>query len=165
MKKILSVLLVAAMLVSLVAAIGIPAAAIDGEWIVYSKADHYMDDFDGDMMSIPGYEYTEEGLKVIPADWKDFTPGAGVQTKEKVDIKNGVYMEVRVDEFSNEKDFWFNFNIWSKPMFKAGKTDVEKWGYGVQELIRSNAQYSSWRCEWSTGGFVSKGSTNISADN
>ena len=166
MKKFLAMLMAAAMMISMLTAIAIvPASAIDGEWIVYSKADHYTEDFSGDIMSIPGYEYTEDGLRVIPADWRDFTPGAGVQTKEKVDIKNGVYMEVRVDEFSNNSDFWFNFNIWSKPMFKAGKTDVEKWGYGVQELIRSNAQYSSWRCEWSVAGFQSKGSTNIDAAN
>ena len=165
MKKFFAMLMAAAMMISMLTAIAIvPASAIDGEWIVYSKADQYLDDYDGDLMSIPGYEYTDDGLRVIPADWRDFTPGAGVQTKEKVDIKEGVYMEVRVDEFSNNSDFWFNFNIWSKPMFKAGKTDTEKWGYGVQELIRSNAQYSSWRCEWRTNGFDAQTNTAIAAD-
>ncbi|MBQ8408544.1 MAG: hypothetical protein IJY39_06720 [Clostridia bacterium] len=106
MKKIFSTILVAALMLSMLSALAIvPTSAIDGDWIVYSKADHYMDDYEGDIMSIPGYEYTDDGLKVIPADWRDFTPGAGVQTKEKVDIKEGVYMEVRVDEFSNNSDF------------------------------------------------------------
>ena len=60
MKKFLATCLVAAMMLTLIAAIAVvPAAAVDGEWIVYSKADHYLDDFDGDMMSIPGYEYTD----------------------------------------------------------------------------------------------------------
>ena len=41
MKKFLAMLMAAAMMISMLTAIAIvPASAIDGEWIVYSKADH-----------------------------------------------------------------------------------------------------------------------------
>ena len=79
MKKILSLVIAAAMLLSLAVVMSVPAAAVDGEWIVYSKADHEKPDYEGDPMSIPGYEYNDDGLHVIPADWRDFKPGAGVQ--------------------------------------------------------------------------------------
>lgn len=166
MKKVLSAILAATMLLALCVALVVPASAIDGAWIVYSKADRYLPDYEGDIMSIAGYEYTAEGLRIIGADWRDFTPGVGIQTKEKVDIKDGVYMEVRIDEFNYEADHWFNFNIWSKEMIKPGTTDPEKWGFGFQDLIRSNAQHNSWRIEWKTGGtFQNQGATALPLEN
>lgn len=164
MKKILATILTITMLASLAVVFCVPAAAIDGEWIVYSKADHEMDDFDGDPMSIPGYEYTDEGLKVIPADWKDFSPGAGVRRKELSDITEGVYMQVRIDAFSYGADGWFNFNIYSQSKMKPGKTDVEKWGYGVQTLIRYQEASDTFGISWYTGGFANTGSSKIPAD-
>ena len=111
MKKVLSTVLAATMLLALCVALVVPASAVDGNWIVYSKADYYEPDFEGDIMSIPGYEYNAEGLRILSADWRDFKPGAGMQTKEKLDIKEGVYMKVRIDEFNYETDHWFNFHI------------------------------------------------------
>lgn len=164
MKKILALIIASTMIISLFVVLSVPAAAIDGDWIVYSKADHEMEDFEGDPMSIPGYEYTDEGLSVIPADWKDFTPGAGVRRKELSDITEGVYMQVRIDEFSYEADGWFNFNIYSQSKMKPGKTDVEKWGYGVQTLVRYRAANDDFLVEWKTGGFANSGNSTVPSD-
>ena len=152
------------MVLSLLAVLAVPAAAIDGDWIVYSKADHYEEDF-ADPMSIPGYEYNDEGLRIISADWRDFRPGAGMQTKEKLDIKEGVYMKVRIDEFNYESDHWFNFHIYSRAMMKAGQSDVEKWGYGFQELIRYRPSTGNWAIEWAIGGYQRQGATPIDPSN
>ena len=165
MKKILATILAFTMIASLAVVFCVPAAAIDGEWIVYSKADHEMEGFEGDPMSIPGYEYTDEGLHVIPADWTDFKPGAGVQRKEKSDITEGVYMQVRVDEFTYDADGWFNFNIYSQSPMKPGKTDREKWGYGVQTLIRYQEANNRFIVEWKIDNFQNTATTVIPAEN
>ena len=70
MKKILSTLLVAAMLLSLVIVAAVPAAADDDSfWTTYGRASHHDPDYDGDRTSVPGYEYTDEGFHMTPADW------------------------------------------------------------------------------------------------
>ena len=116
MKKLLSVFLTAAMLLTLVVALAAPASAVDGAWWVYCSKGYYREDFEGDEPSIVGYEYTAEGLRVIPADWRDHKPAAGLQTKDKVDLKDGVYMLIRIDEFTFANDKWFNMNIWDAVM-------------------------------------------------
>ena len=165
MKKILSLVIAAAMLLSLAVVMSVPAAAVDGEWIVYSKADHEKPDYEGDPMSIPGYEYNDDGLHVIPADWRDFKPGAGVQRKEKSDITEGVYMQVRIDAFSYEADGWFNFNLYSQSPMKPGRTEVDIWGYGVQTLVRYNAGANRFDIGWYTDGFQNAGSSQIPSEN
>lgn len=136
MKKILSTLLVAAMLLSLVIVASVPAAAADGMWLVYATASDYVLP-DSERSSVPGYEYTDDGVRVIPADWDGQVPFATVQTRDAWNIQDGIYMQVRIDEFSYEADDkWFNFNIWSQPMMEPGVDDVATYGYGVQTLFR-----------------------------
>ena len=137
MKKILSTLLVVAMLLSMVIVAAVPAAADDDSfWMTYGKASQYDEDSDDDPLSVPGYEYTDDGLHVTPADWSTSTPWGQVQTTETVSLKDGVYMQVRVDAFSYDaSDKWFNFNIWSQPMIDEGSSDP-KYGHGVQTLLR-----------------------------
>lgn len=154
MKKIISALLSVAMIISLAAVISIPAAAVEGDWLVYSSAGEYRDDFEGDYSSVIGYEYTDEGLKIIPADWRDFGPQGGVQTKTKYDVKEGIYMLVRVDEFSwDAGDKWFNMNLWSQEMVSPGSNDVGKFGFGLQTLVRTNPDGTINTLWWHTGGF------------
>ncbi len=154
MKKFISGLLSLAMIFSLAAVIGIPAAAVEGDWMAYSSAGEYRDDFEGDYTSVIGYEYTNEGLRVIPADWKDFGVQGGIQTKTQYDVKQGVYMLVRIDEFTwDAGDKWFNMNLWSQEMVLPGSNDVDKYGFGVQTLIRTNADGTIHTLWWHTGGF------------
>lgn len=137
MKKILSVLLVAAMLVAtLVAAIVNVSAAVDGDWSVYAIKSQYLDGYADIMRDVPGYEYTEEGLRMIPATWKDSNPYATFQTTDPVYIKGGVYLKVRVDQFTYDAgDRWFGFSIWDQQNVELGKQG-DDYGYGVETLIR-----------------------------
>ena len=167
MKKILSTLLVAAMLLSLVLVASVQVAAVDGQWNTYSHAAQHFDGFDGDPTSVVGYEYTADGLHTVPADYSTSTPFVLVQTKTKVDLKDGVYMLVRVDDFTYAGDKWFNLNIWDQAIFEPGAT---AFGEGVQNLIRpGNATEGhgsinsvAWYCgKFNDGG---TGSSNMAAD-
>lgn len=164
MKKLLSVFLTAAMLLTLCAALVIPASAVDGDWWVYCNKRYYDEDYDGEDPCIVGYEYTAEGLRVIPADWRDHKPSAGFQTKEKVNLKDGVYMLIRIDEFTFANDKWFDINIWDDVMVAPGTTDVEWGGSGVQNLIRPNDAGDVSGISWYKEGFTDAGSSTMAAD-
>lgn len=138
MKKFLSVLLAATLVVAtLVVVTIVPAAAADkGEWSVYAIKSQYLDGYADIMHDVPGYEYTEEGLKMIPSTWKDSNPYATFQTTDPVDLKEGVYLQVRVDEFTYDAgDKWFGFSIWDQQNVELGKQG-DDYGYGVETLIR-----------------------------
>ena len=139
MKKILSTLLVAAMLLSMVIVAVVPAsAADDSDWDTYGRASQYDPDSDDDKTSVPGYEYTDDGFHMTPADWSTATPWGQLSTTAKVGLKDGVYMQVRVDDFSYDaSDKWFNLYIWSENKIDEGSADT-RWGHGVQTLIRPN---------------------------
>ena len=157
MKKIISVAIVAAMLLSLLCVFtAIPAsAAVEGMWNVYSVAgDYYLEDKEDDeFAAVPGYEYTDEGLKVIPADWSDHSPKFGVHTKDVVDLKEGVYFEVRIDDFTYSGDKWFSISVADKPYAAPGTTNVEKYGESMTTLIRPDDNGKIAAVEWRYGAF------------
>ena len=160
MKKILSALLVVAMIASMCAVFSIPAAAVDGNFDTHGRVSQEAEDYDGDINSIPGYEYTKEGLHMTAADWATGTPFSHVSTKEKVDLKQGVYMQVRIDDFEyGAKDKWVNFNLWSLPAIDEGSGD-EAFGTGVQTLMRpSNGGFGT--VSWYTNAFTGAGSSSM----
>ena len=168
MKRILSTMLVAAMLLSLViVAAAVPAAAVDGAWTTWGHAAQHEEGFDGDANSVVGYEYTAEGLHTVPADYSTSTPFALIQTKAKVNLKDGVYMLVRVDNFTYAGDKWFNVNIWDRASFEPGATTF---GEGVQNLIRPGNAGAEGQpgtissVSWYTGPFGGAGSSSMAAD-
>ncbi len=140
MKKILSMMLVAAMLVSALCALAVvPASAADGMWDTFAKATDYIESNADNRLSVPGYEYTDDGLHVIPGNWSTTSIFGTVATKEMVDLKDGVYLEIRVDDFTLANDKWFMFHLWSEHTLNPGSTSDE-YGYGIQVLGRpSNA--------------------------
>ncbi len=139
MKKILSILLTAAMLLSLAIVAVVPAAAIEGDWDTYEEAGQYLGLTGTDERSIGGYEYTDDGFHVTPADWSTSTPFTTAQRKDTVDLKQGVYMEVRIDNYSYDAgDRWFNFSIWDSVRLHPGVPN-EAYGEGLQTLIRPAA--------------------------
>ncbi len=158
MKKLFTCFLSLTLLLSLGMLFTNPVSAIDGDWMVYSSKGQYDEDFEGDRSPVVGYEYTDEGFHVVPADWKDFNPGFGLQTKNEVYIKDGVYLLIRVDEFTYANDKWFNLNLWSEEMVSPGSRDIEKNGYGVQNLIRPSNEGKVNNIEWHYNGFDSGGS-------
>ncbi len=136
MKKILSCTLILAMLFSLAAVLAIPTAAIDGNWHTIADVDIFQEDYDGTEYSNAGYEYTDDGFHTIATNaWNTDYPYISVQTKEKVDLKDGVYFEVRIDKFTYLGDKWFNMHIWDSQGIVPGSNEP-KYGSGVQELMR-----------------------------
>ena len=138
MKKILSALLALTMILSLavVFATGVAAASDENLWTVLTHPNEYLEEYDGDRTSIPGYVYTEDGFRTVTADWPANLPYQHVQTNRMVNLKNGVYMEVRIDDFDYDaSDKWFNFNIWDSVGIEPGSID-ERFGEGVQTLLR-----------------------------
>ena len=124
MKKILSTLLVAAMLLSMVIIVSVPTAAVDGEWTTFGPASESADGYTGDPTSVPGYEYTKDGLHVIPANWNEQVVYGTVQTKNTIDVvEDGVYLEFKVDKFDGMgKDNWFSITLWDQPNVEPGQT-------------------------------------------
>ena len=162
MKKILSTLLVAAMLLSMVIIVSVPATAADGEWTTYGPASESAKDYSGDPTSVPGYEYTADGLHVIPANWDEQVVYGTVQTKKPVSIDDGLYLEFRVDEFDGMGfDNWFSITIWDSANVEPGQTI---YGSGVMTLNRigydeETEKYYFGSVDWYTDGFTSKGQT------
>ena len=142
MKKILSALLALTMILSLAVmfATNVAAAASDENmWTVLTHENQYQDDYDGDYKSIPGYKYTSDGFQTYGGEWKADGPYQLVQTKNAVNIKDGVYMEVRVDEhYSTSGDQWLNFNIWEDTNLVPCSANPA-WGEGVQAIMRISA--------------------------
>ena len=162
MKKILSTLLVAAMLLSMVIIVSVPTAAVDGEWTTYGPASESADGYSGDPTSVPGYEYTDDGLHVIPANWDEQVVYGTVQTKNPVDLEDGVYLEFRVDKFDGmTQDNWFSITLWDSKNVEPGQTI---YGTGVMTLNRvlydeTAGKYYYGTVDWYTDGFTTKGQT------
>ena len=139
MKKIISLMLAIILCLSLAVAMMVStSAAVVGEWNVYTGRGQYKEKDNPEMKSIPGYEYTDEGLHMIPADWSTSSPWGIFQTKEQVDLRQGVYMEVRIDNFTYEGDRWFGFNIWEERIDEF-PYEEDKQSLGVEMLIRVNS--------------------------
>ena len=169
MKKLLATALTLAMLLSMVAVAAIPAAAVDGDWTVIGSTGKFYDDYEGDDYCIPGYEYTDEGLQTISPDWRDETPQCRVRTTEKVDLKEGVYVQYRVDEFTYIGDLWYNVFIWDHPYISPGTKNAERYGSGVQTLVRPSATGSDkpgnfGSIAWYKEEFTGAGSSSMASD-
>ena len=171
MKKILSFILAAAMLLSMIIVVSIPTAAIDGQWTTYTKPSDYgtNDDSTPKDPVVAGYKYTSEGFTTVDADWTNRSPFVTAQTKNTVSLKDGIYLKVRVDRFAYEgNDSWINLNIWDSQNIEPGKKGN---GQGIQTLIRptrpqeqvdNNVPYDEsdwcyekiqwWGYEWTNAG-------------
>lgn len=157
MKKFLSLLLAVAMIVSTLIIVSLPASAVEGDWMVYSRKEQYRDDYEDDeYVSVMGYEYTNEGFHTTsPTFFEGQSPRGGLQTRSSYDIKEGVYMLIRVDEFSYDApDKWINLNIWSEPMVELASKDAERDGFGVQTIMRCDNSGKFAQLEWYIEGFT-----------
>lgn len=161
MKRFLSLLIAIAMLVSTLIIVSIPTGAVDGDWMVYARKEQYREDYeDGDYVSVMGYNYDNEGFHTISPDFaKGQSPRGGLQTKSAYDLKEGIYMLVRVDAFPySSGDDWLNLNLWSEPMVEFASTDMERDGYGVQTIMRPNNDGTDFiQLEWYKEGFTASG--------
>ena len=122
MKKTLAICLILTMLVGMLPLLTLSVGAeIAGDWTTYRAASEYPTEDDGKPQKPEaGYQYTEEGFVVVPADYTDSTPFMTVQTKDPQPIKDGVYMEFRVDDYSysgpdRNTDNWICISVTNKP--------------------------------------------------
>ncbi|MBO5110482.1 MAG: hypothetical protein J6D21_07180 [Clostridia bacterium] len=106
MKKLIVLLIIISLLMSM-AIVAPTAADIEGDWMTYRESNDYreIDPDTGEETAYrpaPGYHYTDEGFSTIPADYTGTWPYFNVQTKDKHNLKDGLYLKFRVDEYSYE---------------------------------------------------------------
>ena len=144
-KRIIAFIICAVMILTMIPVVTLTTSAADvtGDWTTYRSADEYETAAEGEEPPIykpeAGYEYTAEGFTVVPADYKDTTPFLTVQTKEKQSLKDGIYLEFRIDDFSYDggtgADHWICVNLNTEKKVAPGKT---AYGGGWLSLIRGN---------------------------
>lgn len=123
----------------------------EGMWTTNRQADEYGDDVEI-YRPEAGYHYDSSGFVTDTEGCYDHTsPFLNVQTKEPQNMKEGFFMEVRIDDFSYRgldgiQDEWVSFNIWTEDTvapFLVG------YGEGWLTLLRSagkggNAAVERW---------------------
>ena len=148
-KRILALILCAVMLLTMIPVVVLTtgAADVEGDWTTYRSAGDYDDPEEeteeGEEPSVykpeAGYEYTSEGFSIIPASYKDTTPFLTVQTKLPQSIKEGVYLQFRIDDYSYDggtgADQWICLNLTTQEKVAPGST---AYGGGWLTLIRGN---------------------------
>lgn len=140
-KRLLAALLCAIMILAMVPVMSFTASAADGEglWTTNRQANEIGDDVDI-YRAAAGYHY-EEGVGFVTESdglYTNTNPFLNVETKEKVNVKDGLYLEVIVNDFSyngvfGNADYWVSFNIWSEPTIFPGQGG---YGEGYLNLIR-----------------------------
>ena len=124
-KRIIALLIAAIMVLSLVPVMTIStSAASEGDWTTYQSAANYPEltgeEVDEDYIAPPeaGYEYTSDGFTVVQPDWKGITPWVTVSTTQTVNVKDGLYLEFRVDDYSygwnaegGNNDHWISVSL------------------------------------------------------
>jgi hypothetical protein len=141
MKKLIALVIAAIMVISMipVMAISTAAAEVEGDWTVWRDPEKYEDVEEGEAIKPdPGYEYTSEGFSTICPDYTNYTPQFTVQTKEAQPLKDGFYLQIRIDEYpyggeDGQADHWINFNISDREGVKPGNIDF---GNNWLSLIR-----------------------------
>lgn len=143
MKKTLSVILVAVMLLSTLVSLVVPAAAAEesastGAWKVSLTASAYGKEANTEKNPpLPGWKYDETGFHTISPNYENFNPKFTVVSNEQYDIKN-FSMKVKVHDYSFEGDTWLSFSVWSESNgISQGDTSGD-YGYGWTSLIRSS---------------------------
>ena len=146
-KRILALIICAVMLLTMIPVVVLTtgAADVEGDWTTYRAAGDYDDPdetlAEGEEPPVykpeAGYEYTNEGFSIIPADYTDTTPFMTVQTKLPQSIKDGVYLQFRIDDYSYDggtgADQWICLNLNTEEKVTPGSTN---YGGGWLTLIR-----------------------------
>ena len=108
-KRIIALLIAAIMVLSMIPVMAVStSAAGEGMWTTYRGAGSYpaIDDEpdpDGEETIYPpeaGYEYTSDGFSMIAPDWSGVGPFSTASTTEQINLKDGLYLEFRVDDYS-----------------------------------------------------------------
>ncbi len=178
MKKLILLALAAIMVLSMIPAMAFTASAApkdfeypepsDDFWSVWRDPDDYALEEGEPYRPACGYEYTNEGFKVISPVFGEYGTKANVQTSQPVDLKDGFYMEVRIDDFSYKgesgaEDEWISFAISDQRAVGAGASECSNnWLClirGAGDGTASNMPFITTRdTEEKPGGFNPVGS-------
>lgn len=146
-KRIIAMLVCTVMLLSMIpmSLLTIGAVDVEGDWTTYRFANEY-DDPEGEIdpdaeptiyKPEAGYTYTDDGFTIVPADYKNTTPAMSVVTKEPQYIKEGIYLQFRIDDYSYDGgmdvDQWICLSLTSGEKVAPGSTE---YGGGWLTLIR-----------------------------
>ena len=172
-KRFLALAIAAVMVLSLVPMMAITSSAADveGDWTTLRRpADYLVDEEAGETYKpAPGYEYTDEGFTIVPADYTNQTVYFNIQTKDPQPVKEGIYLQFRVDDYiyagpDNSADAWIALSLWDSVNLQPGNTS---YGAGWVSLLRgsgngtANSQnfISTPSSEEVTGQFIPQGDT------
>ena len=127
------------------------------EWKVHSQKENI------DYKTQLSADVTSEGF-YSSAYTKDGTPWLRLVRDETVDLKKGVYMKIRIDEFNYTPnlDSWFNVMFCDQQYVIPGCVE---YGQGVQNIIRPGSQnYTTWYYEEFTQTPYQQGYENVPQD-
>ena len=137
MKKTLTIILVAVMLLSTLVALVVPAAAEgEGNWDVLLTAKSVTED-PAKNPPLPGYYYDETGFHTISPDYTNYNPKFTVISKEMYNIKD-FSMTIRVHDYYALNDNWLSISLWDtfNGIDQGGTSG--KYGGGWTSLIRGS---------------------------
>lgn len=117
-----------------------PAADIEGMWDVLRSPGTYNVEEDQIVIPAPGYMYTEDGFTTVSPDYTNYTPYYTVQTKDAHNLKDGLYLQIRIDDFpyggeTGMTDHWISFNLSDKWNIAVGGVE---YGNNWFSLIRGD---------------------------
>ena len=176
MKKLICLAIAAIMVLSMIPVMAIStSAAVEGDWNVLRNPATYEDEEKGEIViPAPGYEYNSEGLMTISPDFTNYTPFFTVQTKEAQSLKDGIYLEFRVDDYpyggeDGKADHWLSFNLSDRKNVAPGNVDFgENWLCLIRGAGAGAAECQSFITNKSTdeaaGSFPLQGTTSITAE-
>ncbi len=174
MKKLIALVIAAIMILSMIPVMAIStSAAVEGDWEIFRTPNGYKLEEGEAYNPAPGYEYTSEGFTTIAPDWTNHTPFFTVQAKEPRNLKEGFYMEIRVDEYGyggedGGADHWISFNLSDRVNIEPGSID---YGNNWVSLIRgagegaANVQsfVTTATTDEAVGNFGHKGDVSVTA--
>ena len=136
MKKTLSIILTAVLILSALASLAVPAAAAEeGDWKVFLTATSV--ETPENNPPLPGYFYDDTGFHTISPDYTNYNPKFSVTSKQMVNIKNFT-MTVVVHDYCPTNDNWLSFSLWSECNGISQGDTSGKYGDGWTSLIRPN---------------------------
>ena len=176
MKRLITLVIAAVMVLTMipVMAISSSAAEVEGDWHVWHDPEKYEVDEGEAIRPDPGYKYTDDGFTTIAPDWTNYTPAFAVQTKEAQNLKEGFYMQIRVDDYpyggeDGTADHWISFHISDRVgITPGGMEHGNNWLSLIRGAGDGNAAAQSFLTYQTTeekpGSFPLQGAPNITAE-